>query len=215
MALTQTEVSQLYVSIFGRASEGDGNSYWQNDQSDMATAANIMLATPAAIDYFGATLDDNQAFIEFIYENTLGKTYAEDTAGVDYWVAQLDGGKSKGVVVRDLILAAQLPENAGAAQDQFNNRVAVSNYTADNLDTFTDYQTFQDLIAGVDETQASVDAAEADVDDLVPNPGETFTLTTDADAIFGTTADDTITGAQTTYNVEMLLLIAHQQIMTQ
>jgi hypothetical protein len=29
MALTKTQVSQLYVSIFGRASEGEGNTFWQ------------------------------------------------------------------------------------------------------------------------------------------------------------------------------------------
>ena len=72
--LTQTQVSQLYVSIFGRASEGEGNTYWQTTQDDMVVAADTMLATGAAKDYFGATLDDDQAFIEFIYENTLGKT---------------------------------------------------------------------------------------------------------------------------------------------
>ena len=30
--LTQTQVSQLYVSIFGRASEGEGNAYWSSEQ---------------------------------------------------------------------------------------------------------------------------------------------------------------------------------------
>jgi len=180
MALTQTQVSQLYVSVFGRASEGEANTYWQTDQADMVTTANVMLATDAAKDYFGATLDDNQAFIEFIYENTLGKTYAEDTAGVDYWVAELAGGKSKGEVVTALINAAIDPANAGDAQDQFNNKVEVSNFTADNVATFTDFATFTGLIADVDETAASVTEAKGDVISLT-GPGEAFTLTNDTD----------------------------------
>jgi len=80
-----------------------------------------MLATDAASNYFGTSLDSDQNFIEHIYLNTLGKTYAEDTAGVDYWVSQLSAGTSRGDVVANLITAAQSPENAGAAQDQFNN----------------------------------------------------------------------------------------------
>jgi hypothetical protein len=62
MALTQTQVSQLYVAIFNRASEGAGNTYWQSS-TDMATCANDMLATPDAQTYFGTSLNTNQAFI--------------------------------------------------------------------------------------------------------------------------------------------------------
>jgi hypothetical protein len=85
-ALTKTEVSQLYVAIFGRASEGEGNSYWQTIGLDMAATANVMLKTDAAKDYFGANLNSNQAFIEHIYLNTLNKTLAEDSNGIAYWV---------------------------------------------------------------------------------------------------------------------------------
>lgn len=180
MALTQTEVSQLYVSIFGRASEGDGNTYWQTDQADMVTTANVMLATEPAQDYFGDTLNDDQAFIEHIYLNTLGKTYAEDTAGVDYWVSELAGGKSKGEVIVALINAAQATENAGDAQDQFNNKVEVSDYTADNIAGFTDIDSFAALIADVDHTDASVSSAKEDVLDMAPD-GVVYTLTNGSD----------------------------------
>ncbi len=179
MYLTKTEVSQLYVAIFGRASEGEGNTYWQTDQPDMVTTAEVMLGTGAAIDYFGGALDNDQAFIEHIYENTLGKTILDDPAGIAYWVSELAGGKSRGQVVVDLIIAAQAPENAGAAQDQFNNKVSVSNYTADNIETFTDFDIFIDLIADVDDSAASVANAKAAVDKLVP--GAAFELTNGTD----------------------------------
>jgi hypothetical protein len=181
MALTQTQVSQLYVSVFGRASEGEGNAYWMNDpaSTDMTTTANIMLATEAAQTYFGDTINDNAAFVAFIYTNTLGKSYDDDPVGQDYWVAELEAGKSKGEMVAALITAAQAPENEGDAQDQFNNRVVVSDYTADTLATFTTIEEFTGFISGVDETPESVAAAIADVNNSVP--GETFTLTNDTD----------------------------------
>lgn len=42
--VTQTEISQLYVTLFGRASEGDGNDYWQfaaNSTSVTAAKAEV------------------------------------------------------------------------------------------------------------------------------------------------------------------------------
>jgi hypothetical protein len=166
--LTQTRVSQLYVSIFGRASEGEGNAYWQSEQSDMTNAADTMLNTEPAKAYFGDPLNDNQMFIEFIYKNTLGKTYAEDPAGVNYWVDELSGGKSKGQVVATLINAAIDPQYAGLpAQDQFLNKVTVCNYTADTIASapdVNDLSAFVDFISDVTDDTATVTTAKAAVD---------------------------------------------------
>ena len=167
MALTKTQVSQLYVSIFGRASEGAGNSYWQKASTSLSmnVTADIMLGTDAAKTYFGSSLNTNQAFIEYVYLNTLGKTYVQDTTGVDFWVNELDGGKTKGKVVATLIAAAQDPLNSGAAQDQFNNRVAVSNYTADNILDYTDRSPFSGVIDDVTGDDATVILAKTAIDD--------------------------------------------------
>ena len=192
MALTQTQISQLYVSIFGRASEGEGNSYWQT-QGTISEVASKMLATDAASTYFGTSLDSNQDFIEHIYLNTLGKTYAEDTAGVDYWVSQLTAGTSRGDVVANLIAAAQSPENAGAAQDQFNNKVAVSDYVADTIATAdaSDLSEFTSFVSSVTDSDATVTAAKAAVDSAAEEEGETTALTDGRDTVTGTDGADT------------------------
>ena len=104
MALTQEQVSGLYVAIFNRASEGKGNKFWQQSADEKA-AANDMLKTDAAKAYFGSSLDDNQAFIVHIYSNTLNKTYAQDKAGIDFWVNALNAGTSRGEVVASLVAA--------------------------------------------------------------------------------------------------------------
>jgi hypothetical protein len=188
MALTQTQVSQLYVTLFGRASEGAGNDYWQSAAADLADGANQMLATQASQDYFGSSLDANQAFVEHIYENTLGKTYAEDPAGIDYWTGLLDSGVSRGVVVASLInavydYASSTDPVTLAAYNQFVNRVAVSDYCADNvegadLDANDDaaMAVFAGYISGVTDDPATVTAAEAMIDSL-----DVYTLTNETD----------------------------------
>jgi len=189
MALTKTEVSELYVSIFGRASEGEGNTYWQNG-SDAETVANQMLATDAANDYFGGTLSD-EAFIEHIYLNTLNKTAADDQAGIDYWVGKLEDGESRGAVVAELVSAVKTYENSTdpvtkAAYDQFMNRVEVSDYTADTVEKApSDYKTSLGFkcaanpTADLDVTNdpASVEAAKADIGAM----DDIFTLTNGSD----------------------------------
>jgi len=195
MALTKTQVSELYVAIFNRASEGEGNTFWQSGES-VAAVATDMLASDAAKEYFGSALDTNQAFIEHIYQNTLNKTAADDAEGIQFWVDALDAGASRGEIIASLVEAAQDPKNAGAAQDQFLNRVAVSDYTADtlasvelnNLDSLTfgagltvtaEPSTVESAKAAVD-SQASGFTAELTASASQINEGEsnTFTLTT-------------------------------------
>lgn len=147
MALTQKQVSELYVAIFNRASEGKGNKFWQQSGLDAKAAANEMLDTPDAKEYFGTSINSNQDFIKHIYLNTLNKTYAQDSAGIDFWTAALDAGTSRGEVVASLVAAvadyaSSTDPVTKAAYDQFNNRVDVSNYMAITVENApADYKT--------------------------------------------------------------------------
>ena len=184
MPFTKTEISGYYVAVFNRASEGEGNTFWQGSDGSAADVVNTMLATSAAQEYFGSSLDTNQAFIEHIYLNTLGKTVVEDPVGIAFWVEKLDAGESRGAVVVDLVFAASQPENAGDAQDQFNNRVEVSDYTADTLELPPADLTDLAFDSGLTVTSDSstVATAEAAVDELtLGGTGSTFTLTNDTD----------------------------------
>ncbi|MFK5952429.1 MAG: DUF4214 domain-containing protein [Desulfobacterium sp.] len=167
-SLTQIQISQLYVSIFGRASEGEGNTYWQTNQEDLVSTANVMLSTDSAKNYFGTTMNDDQDFIEHIYENTLGKTIVDDPDGIAYWVEDLRKGKSRGEVIVSMINAAQEPVNAGNAQDQFNNKVDVSNYVADNIFHFTgDFDQFINYINNITHEHTTVELAKDEIDTFV------------------------------------------------
>nr|AAC46210.1 S-layer protein [Campylobacter rectus] len=198
MALTQTQVSQLYVTLFGRVSEGAGNKFWQNSQ-DIATAATNMLATEAAKEYFGSALTSDEAFIKHIYKNTLNKTEVEDPEGINFWVKALKSGVSRGTVVAELIKAAQDPKNKGASQDLFNNKVALSDYTAGKVEgkglKAKDLAPFKSVLNKITSNPNSVEAAKPAVDALAgistdtsvdwhsnpEHPGKAYELTTNTD----------------------------------
>lgn len=201
MALTQTQVSQLYVTLFGRVSEGAGNKYWQSAVSDVAAGADAMLATTAAQEYFGSALTSNEAFIKHIYKNTLNKSEVEDPAGIKFWVDALKAGNSRGLVVSELIKAAQDPANKGAAQDYFNNKVALSDYTATKVEgkdlKVKDLAPFVNALKQITSDASSLETAKTYVDALAGtssdtsidwnsspvNPGTTAELTTDTDTL--------------------------------
>ncbi|PIE74155.1 MAG: hypothetical protein CSA19_01220, partial [Deltaproteobacteria bacterium] len=173
MSLNQTQVSQLYVAIFGRASEKAGNAFWQGEGDTLSVVADKMLASDGGTWYFGDKLNNNQQFIEHIYKNTLGKTADQDPDGIAHWVAKLEGGESKGSVVEAMINALVTGDFTGdtlaiQAQQRFLNRLAVSDATAEtNLTadlTDASMQKFANFINSVDHTPASKAAAIAAVE---------------------------------------------------
>jgi len=205
---SKTQVSQLYVMIFNRPSEGSGNSFWQT-QSDMATAATAMLDTTDARAYFGSSLNSNQAFIEHIYLNTLNLTYADVPDDIDHWVGLLKSGVTKGEVVADLIGGIEgygpggpyyNPDDAAmvAAYNQFMNRVEVSNYMADTVEEApNDYQTSTsfnyDLF--VTDDPATVTTAKAYIDTI----GSSYLTMTEVSQLYVAIFNLASTGQANTY----------------
>jgi hypothetical protein len=151
--LTKTEVSELYVTLMGRVSEGKGSNYWQNNYSDQTEAAKGMLGSDAVAKYFDVSsmVDmSNEDFIGTIYRNTLNKTKdgsdgtIEDASGIAYWNGRLTGETgakmSRDEMIVQFITIAQ--KSTTVSGQQFSNRVEVSNYMADTVETAPDdYET--------------------------------------------------------------------------
>lgn len=202
MPITQKQVAELYVTIFNRASEKGGNVFWQGAGNSVADVANQMLNTTAARQFFGTTINDNQSFIDVLYRNVFSK--ADDSNG--FWVNKLNNGESRGAVIEQIIRVsnelAQVPNPLPEAI-QFANRVAVSNETANVLDTISlanlDLLRF-DRDLQVTQDPATVTSANATVQGLAAGAGRTFTLTAQDDSVVGTTLSDTITAAAGTLN---------------
>ena len=194
--LTQTQISSLYVTIFNRASEGEGNQFWQSLNKPIADTATAMLNSTASRDYFGTNWDSDQLFIEHIYKNTLNKTVAEDSEGITFWVTRL-ATESRGEVVDALIkaISGDFTGNAKAleAQNQFNNRVEVSNHMADTIfetpDNYVQVTGFNGDLTVTSDT-ATVTSANETIDNMTHVVGETIVVA--GGGLFnGTNNDDT------------------------
>lgn len=205
MVLTKTQISELYVSIFNRASEKSGSQNWLNSgyNTDATAMANAMLATDDAKEYFGASLLTDKAFVDHIYKNTLNKGEGVDETGKAVWVEYLKG-HTRGEMVVAMIEAIKAYQVGGAkyatadqiakdAAQQFDNRVKVSDYTADNLETIAVSEINSTLSFGgalkVTADPATVETAKKSVQALTID-GTTFTLTTGGDTFVGTEKND-------------------------
>ena len=185
MAVTQAQVAQLYVALFNRAPEGAGFNAWvaAGANKTQAQLAQLMLESPAALAYYGNTIDTDKGYIETIYKNILGKDYSQDPSGIDSWVLHLQLGHSRGETLVKLfeVATSALAKAADpVAAKIFENKTALSAYMAEkipNIQTDSlgnyDYAIFQEIIrtttaTNFDEQKAKIDAlASATVHTLI------------------------------------------------
>jgi len=119
-------------------------------------------------------------------------------------VGALNGGASRADIIYDVIQYLKSDDADGyntgfqGASDMLNNKVDVALYHSVENELTSEGKNFDDLSAivnDVDDTQGSVDAAIAEVDEEV-NQGDDFFLTISQDEIVGTPVDDYIEGQQ-------------------
>lgn len=116
MALTVTEIQQLYTAYLGRPADRAGVDYWQ-EQNVTAAELRANLANDNQPEYVELYGDRTRAeLVEAIYQNMFGR--AADEAGLDYWV----NGEGAAVPASEL---QQLFIEAASAEDRinFNDRV--------------------------------------------------------------------------------------------
>lgn len=204
--LTQPQVDnihQLYVSYFDRAADAAGADFWgdiylarlnagKNDAQIIAELAAEFAKSPEFNTTYPSTMSA-EAFVDKIYSNVLGR--AADADGKKYWVAQLT---SNAVAKSDFIVAIVNAVEADTTTTDYKylaNRVTVSEYYADHIQTSTNQQQI-DILAGVTSDATTVTAAEASIDGTSA-AGQTYTLTKGLDNVPGTSANDTIIGSVT------------------
>lgn len=208
MAITaqmRTEVSQLYVALFGRAPDGEGLGYWvqQLDSGkSLVDVANTMYATTPARAYYPSFLTNGEIINSF-YVKVLGRT--PDAEGLAFWTGKLNAsGATPGSVIAEMIsVVANYTGSDAAGKDSqalFNNRVSVAQYYGEANGTINGATT---VLTSVTKDAATVTAAKSSIDSGVTggvNQGQTFTLTVNTDNIAGTSGNDTINAAYDTVN---------------
>lgn len=147
MAITnamRTEISQLYVALFGRAPDGEGLGFWVqklNAGASLTSIANEMYGVSAARAYYPDFLS-NWQIIESFYINVLGRN--PDQAGLEYWTNVLNQpGATPGSVITQMISVvtnyvpapgtpADLAAAAEASKALFINRTDVAQWYGEN-----------------------------------------------------------------------------------
>jgi len=198
---TVSQIQEIYIGLLGRAADAEGLAYWQAEiDGGVLTIeelrANIVNEQAEYASGLG-TLSRAQ-LVNTLYNNLFNRDAEE--AGLEYWV----NGDGSSVNADQLVLA--LSDGASASDTLvLDNRTTAATYYTNNVTTY-DASEAASVISGVGSTTASVDAAKASVDagTVGSGAGTTFVLTTDIDAVSGTSLDDTITGLLGTsgsYNV--------------
>ena len=207
----RTQVSQLYVALFGRAPDSEGLGYWVQQVANgasIATVADAMYGTTPARTYYPLYLTPEEIVTKF-YQNVLGRN--PDTDGKTYWTGELQKtDATPGSVIAKMISVVANYDTTQTSTDPvvqagiasaklFNNKVAVAEYFATKVGTVAGST---DVLATVTADPATVTAAKAVVDG-VGVPGQTFTLTVNQDApgalspardTQGTSGNDTYVG---------------------
>jgi hypothetical protein len=190
----RTEISQLYVSLFGRAPDGEGLGFWVSSYSkgtSLASIAQSMYDTAPARAYYPLFATPSEIVTTF-YTNVLGR--APDTEGLAFWVKEYSAATSQGAFFSKLISNVVNYNGTDAAgvtsKSLFANKVAVAQYYGEQNGTVAGATA---ALNGVTSAAASVDAAKAVILNTAVS-GQTFTLTTGTDNIPGTAGGDSING---------------------
>lgn len=154
-------LSQMYLAYFNRAPDAVGLNYWASEVVDREAAhpgtsafsingdvANIFSTTPEAINTYGTVTSQSsatqlQTFVTNVYNNVLNRAPEQD--GLNYWVSQLQTGKSSpGSFIRDIIYAVN-GQSGTADSIYLNGKTAVGSHFATSLG-LTDVEQAQNVM---------------------------------------------------------------------
>jgi uncharacterized cupredoxin-like copper-binding protein len=182
----RTQVSQLYVSLFGRAPDAEGLGFWASALADgmtMARLAQEMYNTSPARDYY-PTAATNREIVATFYLNVLGRE--ADAGGLDFWTREMDVAATKGDVFAKLLNNVVNYTGSDAAglksQALFLNKVSVAQYYGEQGG---DIINAADVLVGVTDKYATVIEAKAAIDAGVVIGVQTYEIANEVTVIEG------------------------------
>jgi len=171
------QLQSLYIAYFGRPADAAGVTYW-TPIIDGETSFDEIAGRFMDSDEFTATSSDLNDVVTAAYANGLGREAGADE--VAFWVGQIEAGKA---TVASLLEAFRSTDDQTDSQTLENKILVANAYTAAavagaQFDTAASVA----LLAGVDNTQASVDAALEEIGGQVGSDELTAELTALAEA---------------------------------
>lgn len=154
MALTVTEIQQLYTAYLGRPVDQEGVDYWTNPELDLSIAdLRFNLANDNQPEYVELYGDKNRVeLITAIYENMFGRT--PEAEGLEYWTE----GEGSSVPANELQqLFIQAASDADSAAFEANVQADIEEYEQVGVEgetyTLTDGRdgSGRDVLTGTDD----------------------------------------------------------------
>ncbi|WNZ00169.1 DUF4214 domain-containing protein [Sulfurospirillum sp. 'SP'] len=165
MAVTLSEVTKLYVATFNRAPDAAGINYWVNTGMSIEQIAQSFFDQTETQTLYPTGIATS-SFVTSVYDNLFNR--APDTAGLEYWVGQLD---TNTVSKQNFILAV-----VNGALD--SDATILENKKSVGLDFvnkgLNDTSLAQTVMQNVDETSGSTSDALAIIS-TVSSPSGTLT----------------------------------------
>ncbi|MDY4012644.1 MAG: DUF4214 domain-containing protein [Campylobacter sp.] len=128
MALTTTQVQQVFLAITGRPAEGQAAAWGANSLS-ISALANSVIDIRKGADF----ANNKDTFIENLYQNLLGR--ASDAEGKEFWLKVLNDGASYGDVVAQFINAV-LVQSQTADLYILQNKLGIAEQISAQINTF-------------------------------------------------------------------------------
>ncbi len=152
-------LTELYIASFNRAPDALGLDYWGSQLSNGMSLNNIaasFFVQPEAVAAYPVG-QSTPTFVNQVYNNVLGRQ--ADTAGLNYWVGQLQSGS----VGKNSFLLAIVNGVIGADVQYLANKEAVGAHFA-LAQGLSDATWAKTVMSGVNGTAASVTAANTQTD---------------------------------------------------
>lgn len=165
MAVTATQLNQLYLAYFGRPVDFGGYTFFTTDTNSTVASVATSFANSAESKALYGT--DPTAMVNAIYNNLFNRD--ADLAGLQYWVGLIQQGKiSAPMAALSILQGAQ-----GSDTTCITNKLAVSQTFFNHIDTGAEAADYSGAAAAsiarnflhtVDSTAASVTTATGNVD---------------------------------------------------
>jgi len=226
MAITSSQIQELYVAYYGRPADPTGLTYWLSTAAASMAAGQTEEAVLLSISSsFGANAEYTANFVGLNSVGIINKVYMNlfshqpDPGGLLYWSQKLEAGDlTLGQIVRAV---SQSAVNAGNVDGvAFISKVAAAGLFTAALDTTSEILGYSGLAAGnlakafifgindASTLAAATTALDATVQSVTDAGnavnGQTFTLTTDVEPIVGTANNDLIKGNEHTLPFDVI-----------
>ncbi|MDD2356300.1 MAG: DUF4214 domain-containing protein [Thiovulaceae bacterium] len=160
MSFTRQQVAEIYVATFGRAPDSAGLDYWVNSSglTNIEDIASSFFDSPEAHAAYPAGTSTAQ-LVTTAYENLFNRE--PDTAGLNYWVGQLDNHAFSQSLMLQALINGALDTAAGNDATLMNNKVQVGlDFANAGLDNVIDAKT---VMQSVTADSASVPNAATQI----------------------------------------------------